>query len=124
MAVLSLAALSLNDIVDVDKHTVLTRVLNLPRELRDLVWTHILQRRGSTKLLRVNKQIHQEAISVLYRIKTVRILTPEDFRNFAAIGKTNGRNASLRYLELAIDCLYINNLDPRHCVVDLGLFPG
>lgn len=95
--------------VDIDKQTTLTRVLQLPRELRDIIWAHVLLGPVKINLLRINRQIHEEATSVLYRIKTARICTPEDFRIFAAAGMNNGRNKALRYLELAIDCLYIND---------------
>jgi hypothetical protein len=82
----------------------------LPTELRHQIWEDVLQATSGTSLLLISRAVYEHAHEIFYKIKTFRILSPEDFMLFAcSSGLVSDRNKMIRKLKLGSDCLYIND---------------
>lgn len=92
------------------RSTLFTSLFRLPPETRHLIWTKILHAKSGPNLLLVCREFYKDAYKIFYRSKTFRFLSPEEFRIFTATsGLIHDRNMLIRYLDLGIDCLYIND---------------
>jgi len=100
------------------EHLSYSRLFDLPLEIREHVWENVLHAKSGTNLLLTNREVYQDVAPVFYRSKTFRVKSPSDFRTFAASsGPLPHRSKLIRYLDLAIDCLYITD----HATQDIKL---